>query len=157
MLITKWDDKLRRTVAFGCGRVLARDGQSPLTKTSTTGSYRLGFTVNTGTTLNQKQDRIFETIPCAVYSGFYGREVYDIASTLKKNDMIFFAGWVKEGTYIDEATGKSKESQECRIEFICPLKTIHQLILGLTDNVDGLTEEIPNKIITNDDEEEYPH
>lgn len=156
MLITKWDERLRRTVAIGCGRLISKDGQSPLIKTSSVGTSRIGFSVNTGTTINQKQERTYETMPCAVYSGFYGKEVYEIASTLKKNDLVFFAGWVKEGTYIDETTGKEKESQECRIEFLCPLKLVHQSLFGLNSmqNVDEI--DIPSKIITHEDTEEYP-
>lgn len=156
MLITKWDEKLRRTVAFGCGRVIARDGQSPLTKTSSAGGARIGFSVNTGITIDKKESRTYETLPCAVYSGFYGKEVYQIVSTLKKNEMVLFAGWIKEGTYIEATTGKLKESQECRIEFICPLKLIYELLFGINTKQELEDKEIPNKIKTQDDDNEYP-
>lgn len=149
MLITNWDEQMRRTMVIGCGRVVARDGQSPLQKTVTTGTSRIGFSVCTGTIYYpQTEKRAYQTMPCGVYIGFYGRELYEIATTLKKNDFVFFCGWLHEGTYIDQATGKTKESKECRIEFLCPIKLVHKMLFWGTDSKKKKADEkdIPTKI-----------
>lgn len=149
MLIMKWDEQMRRMMVVGCGRVIARDGQSPLQKTISPGAKRIGFSVTTGTIFDSKTEKCtYQTMPCAVYSGFKGKEFYDVATTLKKNDMVFFCGWVHEGSYIDQATGKTKESRECRIEFLCPFKLVHKAFFGGIDEKKKKVDEkdIPTKI-----------
>lgn len=154
--VSEWSDKMRKNTVIGIGRVIATDGQSPLKKSSSVGSSRIGFSLNLGTMINKKQDRTYETISCAVYSGFYGKMCYEIATTLKKNDVVLFGGWVHGGKYIDEVTGLEKESRECRIEFLLPLKYAYQMVFGVEENAKVDESDIPSKIVTHGNDEEYP-
>lgn len=150
MLITKFDDKLRRTMAVGCGRVIAKDGQSPLQKTATVSGSRIGFAINTGTTIDKKDPskHTFETMSCAVYNNSWGKQLYDIVTTLKKGDIVMFGGWVHEGKFIDQATGKTRDSCECRIEFICPLNVVTSMLFGVDEKKKKVTDKnIPTKVI----------
>lgn len=135
MLLQQYDEKMRRWVLFGVGRVVARDGQSPLQQTITDKTKRLGFAISTGNTINKNKDRIFQTVACAVYESNWSKEVWNIALTLKKGEIVQFAGWLFESEYEDRATGKMKESQELRIEWLMPLKVVEKLVKGGTDNI----------------------
>lgn len=148
MLIQRVDEELKRFVFIGIGRVLAKDGQNPLTKTVANGTTRLGFGVLTGSTINKKQERTYQTIPCAVYSNSWGRLLYDVALNLKKNDIVFLAGYKHEGVYTDQATGEQKKSVEYRLEYLLPLKIFKEYLKEVNE------EEIPTitkKTETNDD------
>ena len=59
-------------------------------------------------------------------------------------------------TYIDEATGLEKESRECRIEFLLPLKYAYKMVFGVEENAKVDESDIPNKIVTHGKGEEYP-
>lgn len=138
MLIQRVDEELKRFVFIASGKVLAKDGQSPLTRTIANGTARIGFGVLTGSTINQKMERTYQTIPCAVYKNNTGGKIlYDIALTLKKNDAVFLSGYIHKGVYTDQATGKQKESVEYRIEYILPLRMFSKYIKEVNE------EEIP--------------
>ena len=138
MLIQRYDEELRRTVYIASGKVLAKDGTSPLTRTVTNNANRLGFGVLTGTTINKKEERTYQTISCAVYKNKVGGKIlYDMALTLKKNDPVFVCGYVHKSPYIDYATGKEKESIEYRIEYLMPLRILSKHIKEVDE------EEIP--------------
>lgn len=149
MLIQRVDEELRRTVFIASGKVLAKDGQSPLTKTVTNNANRLGFGVLTGTTINAKQERTYQTIHCGVYNNNVGGKIlYNLALTLKKNDAVFLCGYVYKGVYTDQATGKPKESTEYRVEYIMPLRMLSKYVKEVDE------EEIPTlnkKTVTDDD------
>ncbi len=138
MLIQRVDEELKRFVFIASGKVLAKDGQSPLMKTIANGTTRLGFGVLTGSTINQKMERTYQTIPCAVYkNNTGGKMLFDIASGLKKNDVVFLSGYIHKGVYTDQASGKQKESVEYRVEFILPLRMLSKYIKEVDE------EEIP--------------
>lgn len=149
MLIQRIDEDLRRTVFIASGKVLAKDGQSPITRTVTNNTHRLGFGVLTGTTINAKQERTYQTIPCGVYKNNTGGKIlYDIALTLKKNDVVFLCGYVHKGVYTDHVTGEQKESTEYRVEYILPLRMFSKYIKDVNE------EEIPTltKTIAEEDD-----
>ena len=140
MLIQREDAELKRFVFLAVGRVLAKEGQHPLTKTVANGTTRLGFGVLTGTTINKKLERTYQTIPCAVYSNAWGHLLYDIALNLKKNDIVLIAGYKHEGVYTDQATGEQKKSLEYRLEFLLPLKLFKSYLKEINE------KEIPTRI-----------
>lgn len=148
MIIQQYDEKLKRWVISGVGRVVARDGQSPLLQTVAKGFKRIGFSVNTGTTINGQGEHIYETVVCAVYSNMWNKQLYDIATTLKKNDVVQFAGWVKEGEFEDRETGEMKPSKECRIEWLLPLNLVAPLVKPETDT------NIPTKYTTGEEKDD---
>ena len=139
MLIQREDAELKRFVFCGSGRVVAKDGQSPLVRTVTNGTTRIGFGVLTGSTINRKMERTYQTIPCAVYSNSIGRMLYDVALTLKKNDVVFIAGYKHDSVYTDQATGEQKKSVEYRLEFLLPLRVFKKYIQEVDE------ESIPTK------------
>lgn len=133
MLIIREDAELKRFVFIASGRVIAKDGQSPLTRTVANGTTRLGFGVLTGTTINKKMERTYQTINCAVYSNNWGNIIYDAALTLKKNDPIFICGYKHEGVYTDQATGEQKRSTEYRLEFLLPMKAFAKCLKAVDE------------------------
>ena len=140
MLIQRVDEELKRFVFMGAGRVLAKEGQSPLTRTVSNGTTRIGFGVLTGSTINKKMERTYQTIPCAVYSNSWGKTIYNIALNLKKNDIVFIAGYKHEGVYTDQATGEHKKSVEYRLEYLLPLRMFSKYLKDVNE------EEIPTII-----------
>lgn len=128
MLIQRVDEELKRFIFVGTGRVLAKDGKNPLTRTVANGTTRIGFGVLTGSTINKKMERTYQTIPCAVYRNNWSKNLYNIALTLKKNDIVFIAGYKHEGVYTDQATGEQKKSVEYRLEYLLPLKVFAKYI-----------------------------
>ena len=148
MRIERYDEELRRTVIIATGKVLAKEGQSPLTRTVAQGFTRLGFGIGTGSALNKKQERTYQTVPCAVYSNSFTRYLYDIALNLKKNDIVLISGYKHESVYTDQASGEQKKSIEYRLEFLLPLKILKKHLKEVNE------EEIPTKDIAfneNDD------
>ena len=149
MLIQRIDENLRRTVFIACGRVLAKEGHRTITRTVTNLSNRLGFGVLTGTTLNARQERIYQTIPCAVYSNkVSGKTLYNMTLTLRKNDEVFLCGYVHKSVYTDHATGEPKESIEYRVEYLMPLRMLSKHVKEVDE------EEIPTKTIILPDEDD---
>lgn len=149
MLIQRVDEELKRFIFVGTGRVLAKDGQNPLTRTVANGTTRIGFGVLTGSTINKKMERTYQTIPCAVYSNNWSKNLYNIALTLKKNDIVFIAGYKHEGVYTDQATGEQKKSVEYRLEYLLPLKVFAKYI----KEVDEETIPMRERIIQIDDDD----
>lgn len=133
-MLIKSKDYFGREVAIGVGRVVARDGQNPLQQTVTKANGRLGFSV-TVAIMNINGNYEYQTVPCAIYENKWSKQLWNIATSLKKNDTVQIMGVIHEGRYKDAETGAMKTSFELRIEWLMPLKLVEKLVKGGTDDI----------------------
>lgn len=125
MFIQQYSEKVKKWMVFGVGYVLCREGQTPIqktivpTKTSTT--PRIHFSVTVGSALNEKREPIYQNIPCAVYGTERSKEIYNLALTLRRKDIVQFGGYVHEGEIIDNQ-GNPRKFREVRLDWLLPIK-----------------------------------
>ena len=121
MLIQQFDEKMRRFNLLGVGRVVSARGYPAIRKVNVLKTEKLSFSVRTGLTVNYGKDKIYQAVPCAIYNYGWNSAVYNAVSKLKKNDLVFFAGYLKEEVYNDSRTGEQRISKECRLEWIAKM------------------------------------
>nr|DAF90912.1 MAG TPA: hypothetical protein [Siphoviridae sp. ctnMR5] len=124
MLIQQWNKKLERWELFGVGKILGREGQSPIVKTMVQNSPKLSFSVLVGVRMKSETEKTYQSVPCAVYRNSNAKKTFDIAETLKRRETILFAGWSRDRVGADKVTGEVRVYKECNCEFILPIRLL---------------------------------
>lgn len=125
MLIQQYSEKLKKWMVLGVGYVCCREGQTPIQKTITPlrngTTSRIHFSVTVGSVLNENKQAVYQNVPCAIYASERTKEIYNFALSLRRRDLVQFAGYMYEGEVIDNQ-GNPRRFREVRLNWLLPLK-----------------------------------
>ncbi len=124
-------DPLGRESFVGSGRVIAKNGQ-PSVHTMLVGETpKVYFNVVFGTILTEQKERKYNNYLCAVYGKQFNIALYQLCTTLQRNEMVEIKGYLIRNQGKDTRTGADRIFEEVYIESLIPISRLYKLMLQI--------------------------
>lgn len=124
-------DILGRIGFVGSGRVIAKNGQPAVHTVLVGGTPKAYFNVAFSMIKTEQGDYKYENYICAVYGKQFNIALYQLCTTLQRNETVEVTGFLMKNQGKDARTGEDRMYEEVFVETLVPVNRIYDLLLKM--------------------------
>lgn len=124
-------DPLGKFSIIGSGRIIAKNGQSAVHTMMVGETPKVYFNVAFGLIKTDAKGYIWNNAICAVYGKQSNIALYQLCTTLERNETVEITGYLIRNQGTDGKTGEDRIYEEVCIETLVPVSRLYKLLLGM--------------------------